>query len=58
MPPIFEFNCVCYGDKVIEALCKHSEKDMQECERCHQIMTPIVSAPRGKVSGSNTPVRQ
>jgi len=58
MPPIYEYTCVCSGEKKIEVLCKHSEKDMQECERCTNMMTPVVSAPRGKVLGSRTPVKQ
>lgn len=57
MPPIYEFSCVC-KQELEERLCSYSEKDMQECDQCQNIMIPVASATYGKVVGSRNPVKQ
>lgn len=55
--PIYEFSCVC-KQELEERLCSYSEKDMQECDQCQNIMIPVASATYGKVVGSRNPVKQ
>lgn len=48
---------ICHEcESSFESLVKREEINQETCPKCHQSVDPILSAPKGYVRGTRTPV--